>query len=206
MLASRVGGGCFATSTTIGFCCSHEHRQRRCSSLAPTTGTRERQLDERAHADAGRALRLIRLGLFRPRRAGDVEVHPRQIAGELLDEERAGDRAAGAAAGVGEVGDLALQLLLVVVEDRHRPRAIAGALARRRAPRSTHACGVPNSPLVVLPSATTHAPVSVASRRDAWRRAAARTRARRRARAGLRRRCSGSRPSCPPRSSGRRPA
>ena len=59
--------------------------------------------------------------------------HGRSPANSLMKSAR-GDRAAGAAAGVGEVGDLALELLLVVVEDRHRPRAVAGALAGARAP------------------------------------------------------------------------
>src|SRR5690349_21594912 len=89
--------------------------------VTPRLGVK-RELDERAHANAGRALRLIWPGLFGPRLAGDIHVHPRQVAGKFLDEERRADGAARASAGVGEVGDFALQQILVVVEDRHRPR------------------------------------------------------------------------------------
>ena len=42
------------------------------------------------------ALRLIRLRFLGPRRAGDVHVDPRQIAGELLEEERGGNGTPGA--------------------------------------------------------------------------------------------------------------
>ena len=59
--------------------------------------------------------------------------------------------AAGAAAGVHHVGDLALQLIAVLVEERHRPHAIAGAVGRRGAPARPTQSGVPNSPLVILP-------------------------------------------------------
>src|SRR6266850_1552722 len=91
----------------------------------------ERELGQRPDADAGRPLRLIRLRLLGPRGAGDVHVHPREIARELLDEERRADRAARAAAGVGEVGNLALEQILIVVVQPHRPRAVAGSLARQ---------------------------------------------------------------------------
>ena len=85
-----------------------------------------------------------------------------QVAGELLQEHRRGHRAGRAARAVEHVGDLALQRVLVLVEERHRPDLLAAAL-RRRADGSTHGCGVPNRPVVILPSATTQAPVSVAT-------------------------------------------
>src|SRR5918995_6826591 len=90
----------------------------------------ECELGERTNGDACGALRLIRLGVLGPRGAGDVQVGPRQIARELLDEERGGDRAARAAAGVREIGDFALELLEIVGGCWHRPRAIACSFAR----------------------------------------------------------------------------
>jgi VWFA-related protein len=83
-----------------------------------------------AYRHAGGALRLVGLGLFRPGRAGNVQMYPRQSVGELANEERSRDGASRTSPGVGEVGNLALELLAVVVEDRHRPGAIAGARAR----------------------------------------------------------------------------
>src|SRR5581483_4425756 len=71
----------------------------------------ERERRERAHGDDARALRQEGPRLLRPRGAGDVEVRPGQPAGELFQEHGGGDRSAGASSGVGEVGDLALQLL-----------------------------------------------------------------------------------------------
>src|SRR5687767_2799277 len=90
----------------------------------------ECELGERPDADAGGALRLIGLRVFSPGGAGDVHVNPGQAVRELLDEERAGNGAAGPAARVGEVGNLALEQIEIVVEERHRPAAIARALAR----------------------------------------------------------------------------
>ena len=48
-------------------------------------------------------------------------------ARELSEEQRGGNRAAHAAAGVQHVGDLASQLILVFLEQRQRPASIAGA-------------------------------------------------------------------------------
>ena len=62
-------------------------------------------------------------------RAGDVEVRPLQAVGELRQEAGRGDRAAFAAGDVGEVGEVALELLGVFLADRHVPGAIVGALA-----------------------------------------------------------------------------
>src|ERR1051325_1787607 len=65
---------------------------------------------QRANAHAGGALRAERRVLVDERRARDVEVRPRNAAGELLDQEPGGGRAAVAAARVVEVGDVALEL------------------------------------------------------------------------------------------------
>ena len=116
------------------------------------------QFRERPDGHAGRPLRLPRLRLLGPRGAGDVEVRPRQPAGELLQEHRRRDRARRTAADVRQVGDLAAQLFAVVVEERHRPGAIAGA---------------------VRPSAPPARPTSRASRTAPWSSGRARCRSRR---------------------------
>ena len=104
-----------------------------------------------------------RLRFVRPRRAGDVEVGPRQAAGELLQEHRRRAGAGRAAAGVHHVGDLAAQLIGVLVVERHRPAAIAGRAGRPARMTSTQPSGWPNRPDAARPSATTQAPVSVAT-------------------------------------------
>src|SRR5262245_11481411 len=78
----------------------------------------ERQLDQRANRDAARALREVRFRLFSPRGPGDVDVRPRETAGELLQEQRGCDRARRPPARVRHVGDVALDLIAVVVEQR----------------------------------------------------------------------------------------
>src|ERR671912_723026 len=104
MLMSRVACGCLMTSTTIGSCCRKSIE--RCLQLTPLADG-QGQLRQRANADAGGTLRQVRLRIFDPRGAGDIDVDPRQIAREFLDEQRAGYRAAGTSAGVPEVGDFA---------------------------------------------------------------------------------------------------
>ena len=91
-----------------------------------------RDFHQRPDHRAGRAFRLPRLAIFRPRRAGDIEVRPRPPSGEFLQEHRRGDRSRRPARAVQHVGDLALQLLLVFVEQRHRPDLLAGAIGRLR--------------------------------------------------------------------------
>ena len=111
--------------TMIGVgCCEH----RRLISTSPLVNA--------SSASARTATPLAPFGMPRlrivgPRGPGDVEVRPRQPAGELLQEHRRRARARRTAAGVEHVGDLAVQLLGVFVEERHRPAAIAGALGRR---------------------------------------------------------------------------
>src|SRR5947207_7846254 len=71
----------------------------------------------RTHGHAGRALRPERRVLVDERRPCDVEVRPRDVAGELAEEEAGRDRATIAAAGVVEIGDVAPELLLVFVDE-----------------------------------------------------------------------------------------
>src|SRR5688572_10649626 len=75
-------------------------------------------LDQRAHAPAGGAFADVGEVLLRVRDSGDVQVHPRDraIARHEVAEERAGrQRAAPAAGAVDDVGDVALDLLALVV-------------------------------------------------------------------------------------------
>src|SRR5262245_17747616 len=67
------------------------------------------EFGERPDADSGRPFRLIWLRFFRPRGARNVHVDPWQVSRKLFQEYRRADRAAGTAAGVGEIGDLALE-------------------------------------------------------------------------------------------------
>ena len=61
-----------------------------------------------------------------PARAGDVEVDPGRRADELLEELRGRDGPAPFPADVLQVGDVALELLLVIVVERQPPDAFAG--------------------------------------------------------------------------------
>src|SRR5690606_22636857 len=98
---------------------------------------------EEADAEAGGALRAVAVAGVEEGRAGDVHVHPvvgrRGVgAGEVLEEGGGRDRAALAPADVGEVGHVALELLLEVGVERERPREVArrlGRTAERREPR-----------------------------------------------------------------------
>src|SRR6266851_1205588 len=86
-----------------------------------------RERDERADRRTLWAFRGERSVLVAPVGTGDVEVGP---LGAVLDrgiEERRGlDRATLAAGAVGEVGDVALDLVAVLIGQWHRPEAVAG--------------------------------------------------------------------------------
>ena len=90
--------------------------------LANSQGLGLRIGGEGADAEAGGAACLLI-----PHRPGDVEVRPRRVADELLEEECGGDRAsAPGRAEVGEVGDLGVDLLAVKVRVRVRVRVRLG--------------------------------------------------------------------------------
>src|SRR5258705_4772610 len=57
-------------------------------------------------------------------------MHPREAVHELAQEPGAGDRTGGAAAGILDVSDARLEQLPVLLPERQRPAALAGALAR----------------------------------------------------------------------------
>src|SRR4051812_2877545 len=75
----------------------------------------EGQFRERSDRDARGPLRHVRFRLFSPSGARDIDMRPRPPPGEFLEKERRGDRTCRPAAGVGEVRNLALELILVVV-------------------------------------------------------------------------------------------
>src|SRR5215472_598133 len=89
---------------------------------------REREFSQRADRDAAWTFWKIGLVLLRPRGSGDVHVHPRQAAGELLQEQRGRNRACRTATRVEQIRDLAADLIAVLVEQRQRPHAIASAV------------------------------------------------------------------------------
>ena len=64
-----------------------------------------------------------------PGRAGDVEVRPAQLSREALQEHGAEHRAGGAIADVGDIGEIALQRLVVLGVKRHAPGRVARGLA-----------------------------------------------------------------------------
>src|SRR5260370_4846217 len=83
-------------------------------------------MNQRAEGDAGGAFGEPGLGVIVPGGTSDVEVNPRRVAGELLDEHGAGDGAAAfAAADVLDVSDGALDEFAVVVVDGHLPHFFA---------------------------------------------------------------------------------
>ncbi len=100
--------------------------------------------------------------LARARGPRDVDVHPGNVADELLQEQPGRERAAPALAGVLEVGDLRLELLA-----RAAAAAASATSPRPRAPprpgtRTASASSLLMTPAVCGPSATMQAPVSVA--------------------------------------------
>src|SRR3972149_8653643 len=75
-----------------------------------------------------RPRRVSPLLLLHPGGAGDVEVHPRGIAGEFLEEAAGRDRPGLASADVLQLPDVALYLLEILLVQRQFPRL----LPRRR--------------------------------------------------------------------------
>ena len=91
-------------------------------------GEAQAEVDQRAHARAAGPLEEDALHLVALIDAGDVQVHPGRVLDELLEEERGRDGACLAAADVLDVRDLAVELLLVIVEQRQLPDLLAGGI------------------------------------------------------------------------------
>src|SRR5439155_11466498 len=104
------------------------HRQLPWASAAAAAGLLRvslRERDERPHRRTLRALRRVRPVAVAPVRPGDVEVGPLGAGLDRRVEERRGlDRAALPAGAVREVGDVALDLVAVLVGERHRPETV----------------------------------------------------------------------------------
>src|SRR5712692_3073632 len=80
---------------------------------------------ERPHAEPRPTFRAKREVLVAEGRPGDVEMHPRNVTHEFLHEDPRVDGAAAPRADVVDVGDVALQPLLVLVDHRELPHALA---------------------------------------------------------------------------------
>ena len=93
--------------------------------------------------------------------ARDVEAHPRRTADELLQEQRGRRRPGEGAAEVGDVGDLGVELLAVLLLQGQLPHRLVGGLCGLLEP-TDGSRWLPNNPAVDPPSATSTAPVSVA--------------------------------------------
>src|SRR5579862_704523 len=88
-----------------------------------TRGAMQKEVGEQWRGSTGAALgRAALVG-----GAGDVEVSPLQPQSELGEERRRRDRTAVAAAHVGEVGEVALELVRIFIGERQRPAAVVGA-------------------------------------------------------------------------------
>src|SRR5512132_128814 len=84
---------------------------------------------EQAQAKAAGALRHGVAVLLRPGDAGDVEMRPRRLADEALEELRGGDRAGAAVADVLHIGNVGLDDLVVFLAERQPPHRLAGGRA-----------------------------------------------------------------------------
>src|SRR2546421_8386869 len=97
---------------------------------SPGAGSALYPLDEQSGAHPRRSFGQVVLRLLRAGRPGDVHVDPGNVADEVAEEQRGEDRAAPPGADVLDVGDVAVDLLPVVVQEGHLPHAFAAG--RRR--------------------------------------------------------------------------
>ena len=94
--------------------------------------------------------------------AGDVQVNPRNIVDEALQELGGGDGAGFAAADVLHVGKVGIDHLVVRLAQRHTPDGFARGFTGSSDSRSLSSSLLENRPACSLPSAMRMAPVSVA--------------------------------------------
>ena len=80
------------------------------------------QGSDKAAGAAGVAGRVFGIG---PAWPGDIEVHPGGATDELLEELRRRDGSPPFAADILEIGDMALELLFIIVVERQAPRSFA---------------------------------------------------------------------------------
>src|SRR5690606_3215717 len=85
------------------------------------------ELHERPDRDSGRSLGYGHQIRFRVCRAGDIQVHPRIIAHELLEKECGGYGTGGSATGVLYVRHIALDLVAILAPHREGPARLPRA-------------------------------------------------------------------------------
>src|SRR6266581_2935946 len=86
------------------------------------------QIDQSTHSHAGAAFAGPGLGIVEPGGAGNIEVHPRRVAGKFTEEPSGNDGASAApAAHILNISDGALDQVVVVLIERHGPHFLAGA-------------------------------------------------------------------------------
>src|SRR5260221_1761613 len=90
-------------------------------------GARHQELGEQWHRAAGRT--LFAPGF--PGGAGDVQMRPFELPGKTRKKACGGNAAAGTAADVRHVGEIALELLLIIFPGGHMPHPVPGRLSRR---------------------------------------------------------------------------
>src|SRR6516165_6809396 len=78
------------------------------------------------HRPPGRAFCLALL----PRDTRNVEMRPVELLGEPRQEARRGDAAPGATCDVCEIGEVAVEPLLIIVPERQLPAAVVCIVAR----------------------------------------------------------------------------
>src|SRR5687767_6325873 len=99
----------------------------RCRSTGrnrPSVRSRSAMVREEVDQERDRAARAALLCATQVSDTGYVEVRPAQAFGELGQETGCRDGTAFAAAGIGEVREIALELLVVLLGHRHMPGAI----------------------------------------------------------------------------------
>src|SRR5579863_8058608 len=118
---------------------------------ASARGAMQQEIREQRRGSAGTAL----LRAAQVRGAGDIQMRPFEALREFAEEPGGGDRAAVTAADVGEVREVALELLAVLFGERQLPAAVV------RAPAGLHE--LPHQRVIVAE----HTGVVVAERDDA---------------------------------------
>ena len=165
---ARIGRGSSDDRVAVATVALSSWSVRRRGPLGPSGTSRDRrrvaleQLDERADAEGGGALAEPALVGLCPHRPRDVEMGPRRVAHELLEEQPGGERAAERRRRRSSCRRFRSRAACGT-----RPEAAAATPARRRrrrprAPAPIQPSSLPITPAIFLPSAPTHAPVSVA--------------------------------------------
>jgi len=92
---------------------------------ATRRGATQQEIGQQRHGPSGTALGAA----AHVSRTGDVHMRPAQTLGEACEERARGDRAAVTTGDVGEVCEVALELLAILFGERQLPSPIIGAQA-----------------------------------------------------------------------------